>query len=69
MRFGLDKCSKATFVRPKLLSKPTNIALDITTVIKDFEPEESYKYLVVTEGDGIQNSFMREKFGKNAFAE
>ena len=68
MIFGLDKCSKATFVRAKILAKPKNIALDTTTVIKDFEPEESYKYLRVTEGDEIQHSSMREKFRKNAFA-
>ena len=29
--------------------------------IKDLEPEESYKYVGVTEGDGIQNSSMKEE--------
>ena len=41
MECGLDKCAKATFFRRKLL-KANNITLDITAVIKDFEPEESY---------------------------
>ena len=60
MEFVLDKCAKAIFVCGKLL-KAKNITLDTTTVIKDLEPEESYKYLGVTEGDGIQHSSMREK--------
>ena len=37
---------------------------DTTVVIKDLEPQESYKYLGVTEGDGIQHSSMREKIRK-----
>ena len=36
-------------------------------VIQDLEPEESYKYLEVTKGDGIQNSSMREKIRKECF--
>ena len=44
IEFGLDKCAKATFFRGKLL-KAKNITLDTATVIKDLEPEESYKYL------------------------
>ena len=41
--------------------------LDTTMTIKDLEPEESYKYLGVTEGDGIQHSSMREKIRKEYF--
>ena len=66
MECGLDKCAKATFFRRKLL-KAKNITRDITAVIKDFEPVESYKYLGVTEENWIQNSSLREKFGRNAF--
>lgn len=40
MGFGLDKCSKATFVCGKLL-KAKNIILDTTTVINDLRPKES----------------------------
>ena len=36
-------------------------------IIKDLELEESYKYLVITERDGIQHSYMREKIWKECF--
>ena len=66
MEFGLDKCAKATFFRGKLL-KAKNITLDTITIIKDLEPEENYRYLGVTEGNGIQDSSMREKIQKECF--
>ena len=66
MKFELDKCAKATFLLGKLL-KAKDITLDTTTIIKDLEPEESNKYLGVTEGDGIQHSSMREKIRKECF--
>ena len=59
----VDKCAKATFFRGKLL-RVKNITVDTTTIIKDLETEESYKYLRITEGDGIQHSSMREKIRK-----
>ena len=59
MEFGQYKCAKATFVRGKL-PKTKNITLDTTTIIKDLEPEESCKYLGVTEGGVIQDSSMRK---------
>ena len=52
MEFGLDKCAIADFFRGKLL-KVKNIILNSATVINVLEPEESYKYLAVTEGYGI----------------
>ena len=66
VEFGLDKWVKATFLSGKLL-KPKNITLDTTMIIKDFEPEKSFKYMGVTEGDGIQHSSMREKLWKECF--
>ena len=66
MEFGLDKYAKATFFHGKFL-KAKNITLDNTTIIKDLESEESYRYLEVTEGDGIQHSSMREKIRKECF--
>ena len=66
MECALDKCAKATFFRRKLL-KAKKITLDITVVIKDFEPVESYKYLGVTEENGIQHSSLREKIWKECF--
>ena len=66
MEFGLDKCAKAAFFCEKLL-KAKNITLDTTTVIKDLDLKESYKYLGITEGDGILHSSMREKMRKEYF--
>ena len=66
MEFGQYKCAKATFVRGKL-PKTKNITLDTATIIKDLEPEESCKYLGVTEGGVIQDSSMREKIWKECF--
>ena len=66
MKFGLDKCAKATFFCGRLL-KAKNITLYATTIIKDLEPKESYKYLGVTEVDGMQHSSMREKIWKECF--
>ena len=60
------KYAKVTFFRGKLL-KAKNITLDTTTVFKDLEPEESYKYLEVTEEDGIQNFSKKEKNCKECF--
>ena len=62
MEFGLDKYAKATIFCGKLKAK--NITLDTTTVIKDLEPEDNYKHLGVTEGDGIQHSSMRKRIWK-----
>ena len=66
MEFGLDKRAKAAFFCEKLL-KAKNITLDTTTVIKDLDLKESYKYLGITEGDGILHSSMREKMRKEYF--
>ena len=52
MTFGLDRCAKATFFCGKLL-KVKKITLNTTTVINDLAAKEIYKYLGVTEGDGI----------------
>ena len=66
MEFELDKCAKVTFFCGKLL-KAKDITLDTTTIIRDLETEESYKYLGVTEGDMMQHSSMREKIRKECF--
>ena len=63
MSFGLEKCAKATFKRGKLLiSSP--IKLDLKTEIKNLDPEHSYKYLGILEGDGISHSQMKENIRK-----
>ena len=66
MDFGLDKCAKATFVKGKL-RKTTSIELDINTTIKELDPEETYKYLGVFEGDGINHASMKEKIRKEYY--
>ncbi|XP_042889217.1 uncharacterized protein LOC122264411 [Penaeus japonicus] len=66
MDFGLDKCAKASFVRGKL-RESTPIQLDIDTVIKELNPEDSYKYLGVCEGDGIDHAKMKEKVRKEYY--
>ena len=53
--------SVESFLRPRTVIQHT------TTVFKDLEPEESYKYLEVTEEDGIQNFSKREKNCKECF--
>ena len=68
MEFGLDKCAKATFKRGKLFST-SNIILDINTSIKELDQENTYKYLVVNEGDCIQHSTMKETFVRNIIEE
>ena len=40
---------------------------DTRTVIKDLEPEKSYRYQGVIEGNGIRHSSMREKIRKDCF--
>ena len=63
MTYGLDKCAKATSIRGK--SKSTSsIVLDIDTKIKELNQEETYKYLGIEEGDGIQHKKMKEKIRK-----
>jgi hypothetical protein len=63
MTFGLDKCAKATFKRGKL-TQTSNVELNIDTVIKELDQEETYKYLGIDEIDGIQHSKIKEKIRK-----
>lgn len=55
--FGLDKYTKAAFIRGKLRHN-ASIKLDN---INELDPPESYKYLVINKGDGIQYVTMKEK--------
>ena len=64
--FSNDKCAKASFVRGKL-PKTSSINLDIDTAIRDLEPEDTYKYLGVNEGDGINHASMKEKIRKEYY--
>ena len=66
MEFRLDKCVKASFVRGKLTVKE-NIQIDIDTTIKKLEPEKSYKYLSINDGDGIQHSHVKKNIRKEYY--
>ena len=66
MRFGQDKCAKATFIKGKLKST-SSIVLDIDTKTKELNQEEIYKYLGIEEGDGIQHGRMKEKIRKESY--
>ena len=44
MKFGLDRCTKATFKRGKKISAE-GIQLNDNKVIQDLEPEATYTYL------------------------
>ena len=66
MEFGLDKCAKATLKRGKL-TETFDIQLDTDICIKELEQENTYKYLGVDEGDGIQHAKMKEKVRKEYY--
>uniref|UniRef100_A0A8C6P0Q3 Reverse transcriptase domain-containing protein n=1 Tax=Nothobranchius furzeri TaxID=105023 RepID=A0A8C6P0Q3_NOTFU len=58
MQFGLDKCAKVTFKKGKLTST-SNIQLDQETVIMELNQQDTYIYLGVNEGGGIQCATMK----------
>ena len=66
MEFGLEKCAKASFKNGRL-AKSSNIMLDNNTVIQELEQEGTYKYLGISEGDGIQHSQMKVKIQKEYY--
>ena len=63
IKFGLEKCAKASFKKGKLASTG-NIIIDEYTALEDLNQEGIYKYLGVGESDGIQHSNMKEKIRK-----
>ena len=63
MEFGLEKCAKALFKGGKLV-ETSHLQLDADTCIKELDQEGTYKYLGLTEGNGIQHSTMKEKVRK-----
>lgn len=66
MDFEFDKCAKATLKSIELI-EAQNIELDITTVIRNLEQSEVYKYLGVNEGDGIEHSNKKERIHKECY--
>ena len=63
MEFGLDKCAKALFKRGKKVSAE-GIPLNDNQVIQDLGQAETYKYLGMGEGEGVQHHKIRVKIRK-----
>ena len=63
MEFGLDKCAKASFKRGKKVSAE-GIPLNDNQVIQDLDQAETYKYLKMEEGEGVQHHKMEVKIWK-----
>ena len=63
MEFGLDKCAKASFKRGKKDSAK-GIPLNDNQVIQDLDQAETYKYLGMEEGEGVQHHEMKVKIRK-----
>ena len=53
MEFGLDKTAKASFKRGKKVSAE-GIQLKDNQVIQDLDQAETYNYLGMEEGEGVQ---------------
>ena len=63
MEFGLDKFAKASFKRGKNVSAE-GIPLNDNQVIQDLDQAETYKYLGMEEGEGVQHHKMKVKIMK-----
>ena len=63
MEFGLDKHAKASFKRGKKVSAE-GIPLNDNQVIQDLDQAETYKYLGMEEGEGVQHHKMKVKIRK-----
>ena len=63
MEFGLDKCAKASFKRGKKVSAE-GIPLNDNQVIQDMDQAETYKYLGMEEGEGVQHHKMKVNIRK-----
>ena len=63
MKFGLDKCAKASFKTGKKVSAE-GIPLNDNQVIQDLDQDETYKYLGEEGGEGNQHYRMKVKIRK-----
>ena len=59
----MDKCAKASFKRGKKVSTE-EIPLNNNQVIQDLEQPETYKYLGLEEGEGVQHHKIKVKIRK-----
>ena len=60
VEFGLDKCAKASFKKDKKVSAE-GIPLNDNQVIQDLDQAETYKFLGMEEGEGVQHHKMKVK--------
>ena len=63
MEFELGKCAKATFRKGKF-TRTIAVELDIDKIIRDLDQAETYDYLEIDEGNGIQHSKIIETIRK-----
>ena len=63
MEFGLGKCANASFKRCKKVSAE-GIPLNDNQMIQDLDQAETYKYLGMEEGHGVQHHKMKVKIRK-----
>ena len=63
MEFALDKCAKASLKRGKKVAAEA-IPLNDSQVIQDLDQAETYKYLGIQEGEGVQHHKMKIKIRK-----
>ena len=63
MELGLDKCAKVTFKRSKKVSSE-NIPLMDNIVIQELQQGDTYTYLGVVEGGGVEHHGMKTKVEK-----
>ena len=49
--------------------RTTAVELDIDTTIRKLDQDETYKYLGIEEGNGMQHSKVKEKKGKSVIDE
>ena len=63
IEFGLDKCAKASFKRGKKVSAD-GIPLNDNQVIQELDQSETYIYLEMEEGEGVQHHKMKVKVRK-----
>ena len=60
MEFGMEKCAVLTLKKRKMASND-GIALSNKTTMKGLKEGDSYKYLGVTEANGMKHHEMKEK--------
>lgn len=60
IEFGLKKCAKVSF-KSGTLAETSDLQIDTDICIKELDKEGTFKYLGVSEGDGIRHFAMIEK--------